>query len=74
MRAQKFVGEQGLRVLEWLHQRGEMGGTQKEAEVVLRISRQSLCARFRALEGVHAILKTGARRGGCVVYTVMGSQ
>ncbi len=73
-RAKSFVGKQGADVLAWIRSRGEHGGTQKECRAATGIERPSLCARFRALEQVHAILKTGDRRGGCVVYTVMGSQ
>lgn len=70
-RARAFVGEQGATVLAWLRQRGDKGSTQKETASVLGIGRPSLCARFRALEQVHAILKTSERRGNCVVYRAM---
>jgi hypothetical protein len=72
-RARSFVGEQGAIVLTWIRQRGERGATQKEAEFHLGLGRPSLCARFRALEQVHAILKTGDRRDGCRVYRAMVS-
>ncbi len=71
IRAQDFVGEQGHRVLAWIEKQGERGATQKEAEAGLRIGRPSIAARFWALEGVHAILKTSERRGGCAVYRVL---
>ncbi len=70
LRAQSFVGEQGETVFAWICLQGVNGATQKEAAAALGIGRPSLCARFRALEQVHAILKTGDRRGGCVVYRV----
>lgn len=70
-RARSFVGEQGETVLAWIQKCGERGTTQKEAAFHLGFGRPSLCARFRALEQVHAILKTAERRGGCVVYRAM---
>ena len=70
-RAQHFVGEQGETVLIWIQARGERGATQKDAAAALGIGRPSLCARFRALEQTHAILKTAERRGGCVVYRAL---
>lgn len=71
IRAQSFVGEQGATVYAWILEQGLHGATQKEAERALGIGRPSLCARFRALEQTSAILKTGERRGGCVVYKAM---
>lgn len=71
IRAQAFVGEQGATVYAWIASQGAHGGTQKEAERALGIGRPSLCARFRALELTSAILKTGERRGSCVVYRAM---
>ncbi len=70
-KARDFVGKQGADVLAWMRSRGEFGGTQKECHTATGIERPSLCARFNALEGVHAILKTGDRRGCCVVYRTM---
>lgn len=68
IKAQAFVGEQGARVLAWIVGRGTRGGTQREGSEALAIGRPSACARFRALERTHAILKTGTRRRGCAVY------
>lgn len=68
-RAKDFVGPQGARVLTYVVSRGERGATQREASTALRICRQSMAARFRALEERRQIQKTDARREGCVVYT-----
>ena len=71
IRAQDFVGEQGQRVLIWIAKQGEHGATQREAAAALTIGRPSIAARFNALAGTHAILKTGTRREGCAVYRVI---
>lgn len=73
LHAKTFIGEQGVRVFRWLKSRGEYGGTQREAEADIRISRQSLCARFKALEDAGAIRKTRVKRAACVVYQTTGS-
>ncbi len=70
LRASAFVCQQGLRVYRWVRAQGPHGATQKEAETALGITRQSLCARFKALEDVDAVQKTARRRGGCGVYVV----
>lgn len=74
LKAKAFVSKQGLDVFGWLKGRGMHGGTQSEAEVALKIRRQSLCARFRGLEKAGAIRKTSRKRDGCQVYEVCASQ
>lgn len=71
LKARAFVSEQGIKVLHWLQQRGEWGGTMKEAEHSLEIGRPSCCARFKALEDAGAIEKTSTKRAGCAVYRVV---
>src|SRR5689334_14322653 len=68
VRAQRYVGEQGIRVLPWFIERGDHGGTQREAHEALGIERSSICARVNALEAVGNLVKTERRRGGCAVY------
>lgn len=68
LRAQSFVGRQGVKVLLWFEGRGERGGTQKEAAEALGIGRPSVCARVNALEQQGRLVKTTLRRGGCAVY------
>lgn len=68
LRAQSFVGRQGVKVLLWFEGRGERGGTQKEAAEGLGIGRPSVCARVNALEQQGRLIKTSARRAGCSVY------
>lgn len=72
VKAQKFVGRQGIEVLAWVVQRGAFGGTQKEAARELEIERASVCARVNALEKVGKLRKTTERREGCVVYVRAG--
>ena len=55
-------------VLGWFGWR--YGATQRECSAELGISRQSMCARVRALEIRGDLVKTATRRGGCVVYVV----
>jgi hypothetical protein len=71
-KAQRFVSRQGWEVLAWFRDRGEVGGTQREASQALGIERSSMCARCNALEKVGNLVKTTERRGGCAVYTVRG--
>lgn len=68
LKASAFISQQGLVVYRWLRDRHSYGGTMAEAEQGLGIKRQSLCARFRALEEAGAIRKTEKKRGGCQVY------
>jgi hypothetical protein len=70
LRASSFVSKQGLEVYRWLRDRGSYGGTMAEAEAALSIKRQSLCARFRALEQTGAIRKAEKKRSGCGVYEI----
>jgi hypothetical protein len=72
--AKKFVSRQGLEVYRWLKWRGTWGGTQREAsEQVPGLSRQSACARFKALEDVKEIrCDKHRKRNGCAVYTIAG--
>jgi hypothetical protein len=72
LRAKAFVSEQGLRVFQWLKGKGSRGGTQREAERELHISRPSLCARFKALTDAGAIRATVAKREHCAVYVTTG--
>ena len=69
VRAQRFVGKQGIEVLAWFVERGEFGGTQKECARALDMERASVCARVNALEKVGNVRKTTERRAGCFVYT-----
>lgn len=68
LRAVKFVGEQGVTVLDFIRDRGTWGATQKEACDELRIGRPSMCARFRALEQSGEIVKVAETRDYCRVY------
>lgn len=68
VKAQKFVGKQGIDVLAWFLERGEFGGTQKECHDRTGIERSSICARVNALEKVGNLVKTNERRDGCAVY------
>lgn len=73
IRAQKFVNRQGLVVYRWLRKRGGFGGTQREAAEYLGITRQSLCARFKALQDAGAIVCVKSmKRSGCCAYRVVG--
>lgn len=74
LRARAFVAEQGLKVYRWLKAKGLHGGTQREAEAELHISRPSLCARFKGLEEAGAIKKSSQRRDKCQAYVVTGDQ
>lgn len=67
VKAQKFVGKQGIEVLSWFRDRGSYGGTQKECEAA-GFRRSSVCARVNALEKVGNLVKTNERRDGCAVY------
>lgn len=69
VRAHRYVGPQGIKVMRWFIERGARGGTQREASEALGISRAAMCARVRALEQSGAIFKSVIeRRGGCSVY------
>lgn len=70
VKAQKFVGRQGIEVLAWFVERGARGGTQREASQQLMIARASMAARVHALEKVGNLVKTAERRDGCAVYVV----
>ena len=72
--ANKFIAKQGVDVYRWIVWRMAYGGTQKEAVIgVPGLSRQSACARFRALEQAGAIrCNKTRRRDGCAVYEVAG--
>lgn len=71
-RADRFVWQQGLRVLHFLQGAGACGATQKEIAHALAIGRPSVCARVRALETHGRVWKTTARRGHCAVYLAVG--
>lgn len=49
---------QRSRVAAWLERRGHIGGTQDAAAQALSIPRQTLCFRFRELEGAGLAIKT----------------
>lgn len=66
--AKRFIGQQGIAVLEFFARMADYGATQKEASSVLEISRASMAARVNALERAGRLLKTGRRRGKCEVY------
>lgn len=68
IRAQKWAGPQGVKVYRWIVDRGQYGGTQKEAQRLIPIGQSSACGRFKALEDAGAIEKTSAHREGCIVY------
>jgi hypothetical protein len=68
IKARRFIGEQGERVLAWFKSRGLQGGTQIEASAALGIGRPSMCARVNALEHRGDLTKTDARRGNAAVY------
>lgn len=68
--ARDFVGKQGVQVLLWVEARGAYGATQKEISDGLQLGRPSVCARVNALEQQGKLVKTSARRQGCVVYSV----
>lgn len=69
--AQTWAGAQAERVYRWVADQGERGGTQKECDAALGIGRPSCCARFRALEQTHRLMKTHAKRDGCYAYVAM---
>lgn len=69
LKALRFVGDQGVTVLDYIRECGRFGVTQKEAAEELHIGRPSICARFNALEKSGEIVKTTERRSGCAVYT-----
>lgn len=71
LKAQRFVGKQGIEVLAWFMAQGERGGTQKECERA-GFTRSSVCARVNALEKVGNLMKTEQRRDGCAVYVAKG--
>lgn len=66
--AQRFVGQQGEDVHDWIAARGILGATMAEAEQLMPIRRSSACARFNALEKAGRLVKTDERRAGCFVY------
>jgi hypothetical protein len=68
LKARKFIGQQGDRVLGWFEGQGVEGGTQKDVSLALGVSRASVCARVNALEQVGDLVKTDLRRDGCSLY------
>jgi hypothetical protein len=64
------AGRQSATVLGWFSLRGALGGTQKECSEQCGYGRPSVCARVRELELAGLLVKTSARRQGCVVYEV----
>lgn len=68
--ADGFANHQRARYFQWLRDRGEWGGTDKEAHAALGIERSSLCCRRMELRRQGRVEKTEMRREGCAVFRV----